>query len=191
MTRRRKLGQQGFTYGLQLFSRRDTALYYEFAINPVVFIQDPIATTAVVPIGGGAPYSVTSQPSDGVCVPTTQRDPKLPANDVTSCSTRWTYGGGFSPFGLRFKMLPSRRIHPTIGGSGALVFTTRDEPVNDSMSLNYMGELGVGFEVRSHGNDSWSVEYRAYHLSNGYTGDNNPGIDGQMIRAQYYIGSKN
>ena len=73
-----------------------------------------------------------------------------------------------------------------IGNAGFLV-ATRDVPVDDSSRFNFTFEFGGGVELRRSPRHSWSIEYRLHHLSNDYTGTNNPGVDNQILRLTYSI----
>ena len=186
LARGRKLFEAGADFDFRIFKRvRSANVYYEVAVKPVTFIGDPFAT-ATLTFTGGPSYTDSNPPQVIMCKESFIADRFFSVTE--RCNTRWTYGGGFSPVGFHFDFLRTHRIQPMLRVAGGLVFTTRDVPIYDSKALNYMGELGAGFEVFRPKGRSLEFEYRFYHLSNGYTGDYNPGIEGQIVRVSYAFG---
>ena len=188
VSRRRKLGQLTLAYDHRLFSNRSLAFFYELGVTPVAFLQDPLEKVTINSVGK-PPLIFGPTPHLTICVPQTFSTHYF--TSVVSCSTRWTYGGGFSPLGFSLKILQAHRIHLIFGGNGGLTFTTRQEPIDYAKALNYQGQLGGGLEFNSHGSSTWALEYRLYHLSNGATADTNPGIDGQMVGLTYSFRPRN
>lgn len=181
--RGRKLAEAGADFDFRIFKRvRSANLYYEIAVKPLTFIGNPVETGTFT-LTGGPSYTGSNPPQISMCKEISVTDRFFSYTE--RCNTRWTYGGGFSPVGFHFNFLRTHRIQPMVRVAGGLVFTTRDVPILDSKALNYMGELGAGFEVFRPKGRSLEFEYRLYHLSNGYTGDYNPGIDGQIVRVSY------
>ncbi len=185
-SRGRKLAEAGADFDFRIFKRvRSANLYYEIAVKPVTFIGNPVATGTFT-FTGGPSYTGSNPPQISMCKEITVTERSFSYTE--RCNTRWTYGGGFSPVGFHFNFLRTHRIQPMVRVAGGLVFTTRDVPILDSKALNYTGELGAGFEVFRPKGRSLEFQYQFYHLSNGYTGDYNPGMDGQIVRVSYAFG---
>lgn len=90
------------------------------------------------------------------------------------------YAIGLSPFGLELTSPRSARLS-VFGATaaGGLLFS-RPYPVPEAARLNFTLEYGGGVLVRA-GDSRWlRVGYKYHHLSNAYTADENPGVDGNV-----------
>ncbi|HMF53676.1 MAG TPA: acyloxyacyl hydrolase [Edaphobacter sp.] len=184
----RRFAALGFGYALRLLHTRHFDWYYAPEILPLVFLQDPVATESLAIAGIGSFHQ--SAPTVSTCKPASftippEGPPALTYSRV--CSTRWTYAGGISPLGQRFNFRPRRQLQPFVIGNAGFLVATRDVPVNDSSRFNFTFEFGAGLELRRSPRHSWSIEYRLHHLSNDYTGTNNPGVDNQLFRLTYSL----
>ena len=101
---------------------------------------------------------------------------------------RKTYVTGFSPLGYRLSVGPRRRIQPFVTTLGGFVVAPRDIPVFNSASFNFSLEVGAGVEIFQTHSRSCRLEYRYHHLSNGGSGNVNPGIDSGVVKVSYSFG---
>jgi hypothetical protein len=97
-------------------------------------------------------------------------------------STQKTYGGAFSPMGVRLSAFPRSRIQPTFSVDMGFVVTTRDIPVNSSDQFNYMFGFGPGVQIYRTGSSAVRVDYVYRHISNAHQGVQNPGLDQGVVR---------
>jgi hypothetical protein len=190
VSQNRRLAALGFGYSLRLLHTRHFDWYYTPEVIPLAMIQDPVATQTLTFTGVGA--FTQSAPTYLSCRPSTQTIPAHPVGPpavtlTTTCDTRWTYAGGLSPLGQRFKFRPRKAVQPFVIGNAGFLVSPRDVPVNDSSRFNFTFEFGAGIELRRSQRHSWALEYRLHHLSNDYTGTNNPGVDNQVIRLTYSL----
>jgi hypothetical protein len=96
--------------------------------------------------------------------------------------------GGVKPVGFRFNFGPHSRIQPFLDSHLGFLAALRDVPVDNSSAMNFTFEFGAGLEIfREHGR-SIVLEFRLHHLSNAYAGDNNPGVDNQLVHVGYSFG---
>lgn len=93
----------------------------------------------------------------------------------------WVYGAGFLPLGVRFDLLPRRRLQPFLHGSGGLVFFTRPVPYSDATQRNYMFEAGFGLRYFERHGRAFTLGWKFNHISNNYRVPDNPGIDSGML----------
>lgn len=94
------------------------------------------------------------------------------------------YAYGVSPFGFELA-LPLGHVISAYGAAaaGGLVFS-RPFPVPEGTRINFTLEYGGGFLVHA-GHSHWvQLGYKYHHLSNAYTGVENPGLDANV----FYVG---
>ena len=90
-------------------------------------------------------------------------------------------GVGVSPFGLETQLHVRRRWRLFAAAAAGAVWFTRDVPVPFSRSFNYTLEYGAGVVWRRSQRTSWRFGYKYHHLSNAYSGLENPGLDGHVF----------
>lgn len=189
VTQNRRLTALGLAYSRRLLHTPYADWYYATELLPFVLVQDPVTTLTV---NSSIGTFSESSPSVSACRPAiivVPPNPGFSGYSVTrTCSTRWTYAGGLSPLGQRVNLVPHRRIQPFIVGNAGFLVSPRDIPIGDSSRFNFTFEFGAGVEFFRDRRHSWSAEYRIHHLSNGYTGNNNPGIDNQIVKVTYSFG---
>lgn len=86
-------------------------------------------------------------------------------------------GFGITPLGLRINFMQSRRLQPFLGISGGFMFLDRPFPDDRGEKFNFTFGAGGGLEILLNAQSSISFGYKYFHLSNGETGQVNPGID--------------
>ncbi len=92
-----------------------------------------------------------------------------------------TYGGGMEPIGLQYNWRRSTRLQPFLGATGGFLYFTDQVPVPESSQYNFSFSFGGGIELLTTGRGTLRLGYRYHHISNGYTGHVNPGIDSHII----------
>ncbi|WP_157942141.1 acyloxyacyl hydrolase [Salinibacter altiplanensis] len=97
-------------------------------------------------------------------------------------SERTTVGVGVRPAGLRLTYRVGRRVQPFIAGSTGLAFFDRSVPNALGRSLNFTFDVGAGVRVVLTPTLLLSLGYRYHHLSNGFRGQINPGVDANLLQ---------
>lgn len=92
-----------------------------------------------------------------------------------------TYGIGVSPAGLRLTFRAAQRVRPFVLGSTGLAYFAQAVPGPWGKHLNFMFDVGAGVRVALTPHLLFTAGYRYHHLSNGFRGRINPGIDGNLI----------
>lgn len=93
----------------------------------------------------------------------------------------WIYGAALSPFGVRFDLMPRRRLQPFVNASGGMVIFTRPAPYSDATKRNYMFEAGFGLRFFERHGRAFTIGWKLNHISNNYRVLDNPGIDSAML----------
>lgn len=92
-----------------------------------------------------------------------------------------TYGVGVSPAGLRSTYRVVKRVQPFIAGSASIVYFTESVPSKLGKQLNFTFDLGVGVQIVLTSDLLLTAGYRYHHLSNGFRGQINPGVDANLL----------
>ena len=116
--------------------------------------------------------------------------PPLLSNEPTSEGTapasrsqeRTAVGVGVRPAGLRLTYRPEKRVQPFVAGSTGLAFFNRSVPNALGRSLNFMFGVGAGVRVAVTPALILTAGYRYHHLSNGFRGQINPGVDANLFQ---------
>ncbi len=137
------------------------ALAYAPEVVPILIVSNnPTYQTALVRQGG---VSRLTEVADG---------------------TAPVYGFGFSPFGLETQVRTGQRIQLFGAVATGMVWFTREVPVANSRAFNYTFELGGGLLWEYGARRRLRFGYMFHHLSNAWTAEENPGLDGDV----FYIG---
>ncbi len=199
----RKLAELGIGYSRRIHRAKHFDFSWEPELRPFAYIRDPFVdgdSTIVVhgtpTIIIGLPFSghfngpTTANCASGTTVynGVTQNGVSYTQTIAQQCSSRWTYAAGVSPLGLRFTFARQHRLEPFLVANGGMMISTVDVPVNNSSRANFTFEGGAGFEWFRDPHHAIALDYRLHHLSNGYRGFYNPGIDSQVLRLSYRFG---
>ena len=94
------------------------------------------------------------------------------------------YGGGLSPVGFQWDILPLRRFQPFLSMNGGGIYF--DKPVLNPAGSQWMYtiDFGGGFNFFHHRNQAVTIGYRYQHLSNGNISGHDPGTDANT----FYVG---
>ena len=160
-----RVGMIGLRYRHRLVPASSTAktgltLTYTVDVFPLLALSIPPNTVSFPPEGGelGGPSESALQ--------------------------KWgldTYGFGTSPAGLRLSAPVTDRVKPFISGSTGLLYFVRSLPNEWGRHLNFMFDVGAGMEVVLTSDLHLSLGYHYHHLSNGFRGRINPGIDAHLL----------
>jgi hypothetical protein len=195
----RRIAGLGAGYSLRLAHKRFFDFSYEAELRPLYFVRDPVVSgtstvvltgfPSTIPFEGPFSGPVMANCTSGTTVTTVTSPMGSTTQTITQqCGSRWTYAGGISPLGLRFGFAKRHRLQPFFVANGGFLVTPHDEPVNNSARFNFTFEGGVGVEWFRDHRHSFTFDYRVHHLSNGYRGMFNPGIDSSIFRVGYRFG---
>ena len=181
----RRVWTAGLEYSRRLWGNGSLRLDYEGSVAPFFQERDPTLVAEYSIIAG---YRGTL-PSSGERVIYVNNDPvgmagggggaPVPVYPIYG-STK-TYAFAMSPIGARISGFSSHRLQPTFSTDLGMVFSSRDLPVDDSASVNFLFSFGPGVEILR-GNGAIRLEYLYRHMSNANSGDNNPGVDSGVFR---------
>jgi len=90
-------------------------------------------------------------------------------------------GFAVSPLGLEYQRRLDDRWRLYGAMAGGVVWFSRDVPIPFARSFNYTFEGGGGFLWRRTAHTSLRFGYKLNHLSNNYTAQENPGLDGHVF----------
>lgn len=91
-----------------------------------------------------------------------------------------TYGLGGYPVGLRLQF-GTQNVRPFLTGHTGLLYFFDRVPDDRGRQLNFAAALGGGLHIFLPHRTSLTVEYRYHHLSNGFRGSINPGLDVNVL----------
>jgi hypothetical protein len=100
---------------------------------------------------------------------------------------RSVYGFGVAPIGLKFNFRRNRRVQPFGQATGGFLYFSDQVPDLNTSQFNFTFDFSGGVQVVNSNRRSFAVGYKYQHISNGYTGIYNPGVDVQMIFAGFSI----
>jgi lipid A 3-O-deacylase len=91
-----------------------------------------------------------------------------------------TYGGGFSPLGLKWDFAARGRIEPYLELNGGTLFTIKEVPTGTS-AVNFTDAAALGMHILGD-KHAFSVEVRYMHISNAGLSSPNPGVNTVQVR---------
>ena len=183
----RKFTALGIQYERRLLSNRFLTLRYAAEFRPLIFVRDTTEIEAFTIADGPITASVTEPPiAVTQCVP--QTEVLLITTIQITCSHRWTYAQGLSPFGARMNLRPNRRLQPTASLLAGYILSSQKTPIDAAGSFNFSFEIGAGLEYFLSPKHSMRFEYQFQHFSNAYTALQNPGVDSGLFKLSYTFG---
>jgi hypothetical protein len=179
----RRVWTAGLEYSRRLWGNGSLRLDYEGSVAPFFQERDPTLVAEYAIINGNQVIA----PASGLRVVYANNDPvggggfgnTIPLYPIYG-STK-TYAFAMSPIGARISGFSSHRLQPTFSTDLGMLFSSRNLPVDDSASFNYLFSFGPGVEILR-GNGAIRLEYLYRHMSNGNAGYNNPGVDSGVFR---------
>lgn len=110
-----------------------------------------------------------------------------PGFTITSLVRHSVFGFGAAPIGWKFNFRRNRRMQPFGQATGGFFYFNRQAPVDDSSRFNFTFDFSGGVQIVNSNRRSFTIGYKYQHISNGYTGTFNPGVDVQMVFAGFSI----
>jgi opacity protein-like surface antigen len=154
-----KFGNIGLRYGRVLKTSKTVAFEWTIDVIPVSVLSNP--RPEVTSVG--------------------------PGFTITSLVRHSVYGFGAAPIGLKFNFRRNRRVQPFGQATGGFLYFNRQAPVDDSSRFNFTFDFSGGVQIVNSNRRSFTIGYKYQHISNGYTGTFNPGVDVQMVFAGFSI----
>ena len=96
-------------------------------------------------------------------------------------------GIGLTPFRMDIP-IGKQPSYPFITSSAGLLFTDKPFPNDKGTRLNFLLDAGIGYAIQIKNNQYLQLGYKLHHLSNGNTGNLNPGVDSHMFFAKFLFG---
>lgn len=106
---------------------------------------------------------------------------------VISVSRKAVYGAGAAPIGLKLNFRRNRRVQPFGQATGGFLYFSQQVPIANASQFNFTFDFSGGVQIVNRNRRSFTIGYKYHHISNGYTGFFNPGVDVQMIFAGFSI----
>ena len=102
-----------------------------------------------------------------------------PLNYISGPSD-WIYAFAMNPVIFKWNWTAGRRVVPYFAAEGGLLLSTRDVPMPNTSSINFMPGGAFGFHILRPNGHAWTVSVHVTHISNASLGDNNPGINSTL-----------
>ncbi len=99
----------------------------------------------------------------------------------TSDTPLHTRGLGIYPIGLRLQFRNRNRLRPFLSGHTGFLHFFAPVPDDRGRRFNFAAALGGGLNIPLRSWLSLTLEYRYHHLSNGFRGSINPGLDVNVL----------
>jgi hypothetical protein len=183
---KRRVWTAGLEFSHRLWGNDSLRLDYEGSISPFFQERDPtlvsetqtlsVSLSNTVAASGQRVTFVNNNPIGYASAGAGASIPIYPIYGSTK-----TYAVAISPIGTRVSGFPSHHLQPTFSTDLGMVFSSRDLPIDDSSSSNFLFSFGPGVQF-FHRANSIRLEYLYCHMSNANRGDNNPGVDSGVFR---------
>jgi hypothetical protein len=185
----RRIWTAGLEYSRRLWGNGSLRLDYEGSIAPFFQERDPTLAGETITATGSSVIKITTTSANGPRVVYVNNDPigfasiggGAPVPIYPIYGSTKTYAFAMSPIGARISGFSSHWLQPTFSTDLGMVFSSRNLPIDDSASFNYLFSFGPGVEILR-GNGAIRLEYLYRHMSNGNAGYNNPGVDSGVFR---------
>jgi len=102
-------------------------------------------------------------------------------DELEQSNTLTSYGFGMTPVGLQLNFRKNNRLQPFVNSSIGIMYLNNPFPDDRGKRLNFTLEVGGGLEMIISPHSSFMLGYRYHHLSNGSTGEVNPGVDSNIL----------
>lgn len=126
------------------------------------------------------PVAVVSQPRF-VAIPT------APGTFSIQKEHQSVYGVGIAPVGFKFNFRRDKRVQPFSSTSGGFLYFTKQVPAPGSSQFNFTFNFSGGVQILTSSRKAITLGYEFRHISNGGTAQFNPGLDANIIYAEFSI----
>ncbi|PSQ90357.1 MAG: hypothetical protein BRD30_04825 [Bacteroidetes bacterium QH_2_63_10] len=92
-----------------------------------------------------------------------------------------TWGFGIYPIGLRVSFRPSTTVRPFVAGHTGFFYFSEPIPDVRGRQTNFAAGIGGGVHIPLPRRTTLTLGYRYHHLSNGFRGSINPGLDANLL----------
>lgn len=162
VTSPRQFGVLGFRYGHLIFDKPRASLEYTLDVMPVAIMLQPKILGAVMNPHGHTTYLTGSR--------------------------EVVYGGGVNPLGLKLNFFRDRKFQFFGASTAGFISSVRRVPVDfhGETQFNFDFDFQLGFQLYNFSRTrSWIFGYKFQHISNGYRGQINPGVDLEGVFVGY------
>lgn len=90
-------------------------------------------------------------------------------------------GYGISPVGFKLIHQYNNSITPFLQTTGGLIFMESNFPTDQAQRLNFTFDITLGANIQLYKFLSLSAGYKFHHISNAETGEENPGLDSNVL----------
>ncbi len=162
VTSPRQFAVLGFRYGHLIFDKPLASLEYTLDVNPVeIMLQPKIIGSHVNPAG----HTI-----------------------YITGSREVVYGGGINPLGLKLNFFREHQFQVMAASTAGFIASVRPIPVDihGETQFNFNFDFQLGFQrFNSSRTRAWMFGYKFQHISNGYRGQINPGVDLNTVFVGY------
>ena len=162
VTSPRQFGVLGFRYGHLIFDKPRASLEYTLDVMPVAIMLQPRILGAVINPHGHTTFLTGSR--------------------------EVVYGGGVNPLGLKLNFFRDHKFQFFGASTAGFISSVRRIPVDfhGETQFNFDFDFQLGFQLyNSSRSRSWLFGYKFQHISNGYRGQINPGVDLEGVFVGY------
>lgn len=138
--------------------------------------QDPTAYAGPI-----LSYTADLVPVAHLHIPAEARPERFAAAAPPQRGPLSTSGVGAYPIGLRVTFRSRTRFRPYVAGHTGALYFEKVVPDERGRQLNFTVGVGVGLQALLSRRISLTVGYRYHHLSNGFRGSINPGLDANLL----------
>lgn len=126
-------------------------------------------------------YTADLIPMTRLHIPVEARPGAYFLGGTTRTTSLTTYGIGTYPIGLRLGFRFQQRLQPFIAGQAGVLYFFENVPDERGRNLNFAVGVGGGLQVTLSRQTNMIIGYRYHHLSNGFRGSINPGLDANIL----------
>lgn len=158
---------------------RTAALRYRQRLTPRAAPQGPPSRWVLFFMADVLPWVHLTAPGSALPPRLVSGQGRRPASDLD------VTGVGAAPVGFQLNYRPVARLQPFISGSTGFIYFDDLVPGPRGKQLNFTLDLGLGVQIVASEHFDLTLGYRYYHVSNGFRGHVNPGIDFNL----FYLGA--
>lgn len=96
-------------------------------------------------------------------------------------------GFGMTPVGFQLNWIKNRWIQPFFKSSAGFMYLSNPFPNDLGTNFNFTLEIGTGLDIPITEHTILTLGYKYHHMSNGETGQVNPGVDSNIFYGGFTI----